>query len=62
MPKIFMKYPRGTFPADSLDLLAEGVTTHALAFEKLPNTPYVRSNVSRSIIRDIALAQIQVDR
>ena len=45
MPKIFMKYPQGTFPADSLDLLAEEVTTRALAFEKLPDTPYVRSNI-----------------
>jgi len=45
MPKIFTKYPRGTFPADSLDLLVEEVTTRALAFEKLPDTPYVRSNI-----------------
>jgi phenylpyruvate tautomerase PptA (4-oxalocrotonate tautomerase family) len=45
MPKIFMKYPRGTFPGNSLDLLADEITTHALVFEKLPDTPYVRSNI-----------------
>jgi phenylpyruvate tautomerase PptA (4-oxalocrotonate tautomerase family) len=45
MPKIFMKYPRATFPDNSLDLLAEEITTHALVFEKLPDTPYVRSNI-----------------
>jgi phenylpyruvate tautomerase PptA (4-oxalocrotonate tautomerase family) len=45
MPKIFMKYPRGTFTDNSLDLLAEEITTRALVFEKLPDTPYVRSNI-----------------
>ena len=45
MPKTFMEYPRGTFPADSLDVLAEEVTTHAPAFEKFPDTTYVRSNI-----------------
>jgi phenylpyruvate tautomerase PptA (4-oxalocrotonate tautomerase family) len=45
MPKIFINYPEGTFPENALDALAEEMTTTGLQCEKLPDTPYVRSNI-----------------
>jgi len=45
MPKIYINYPQGAFPGNAMDLLADEITTHAPGFEKLPDTPYVRSNI-----------------
>jgi len=45
MPKVFINYPKGTFSASELDALAEEITTIGLECEKLPATPYVRSNI-----------------
>ena len=45
MPKVFINYPKGTFSAHALDSLAEEITTIGLECEKLPDTPYVRSNI-----------------
>jgi phenylpyruvate tautomerase PptA (4-oxalocrotonate tautomerase family) len=45
MPKVFIHYPEGTFSADALATLAEEITTVGLECEKLPDTPYVRSNI-----------------
>jgi phenylpyruvate tautomerase PptA (4-oxalocrotonate tautomerase family) len=45
MPKIFISYPEGAFPGNAIDSLADEITTHASSFEKLPDTPYVRSNI-----------------
>ena len=45
MPKVFINYPVGTFSASALDALAEEITTVGLECEKLPDTPYVRSNI-----------------
>ena len=45
MPKVFINYPVGTFSASALDALAEEITTIGLECEKLPDTPYVRSNI-----------------
>jgi len=45
MPKVFINYPKGTFSASALDALAEEITTIGLECEKLPDTPYVRSNI-----------------
>jgi phenylpyruvate tautomerase PptA (4-oxalocrotonate tautomerase family) len=45
MPKVFINYPEGTFSADALDALAEEITAIGLECEKLPDTPYVRSNI-----------------
>jgi phenylpyruvate tautomerase PptA (4-oxalocrotonate tautomerase family) len=45
MPKVFISYPTGTFSKEALDALAEEITTAGLECEKLPDTPYVRSNV-----------------
>jgi phenylpyruvate tautomerase PptA (4-oxalocrotonate tautomerase family) len=45
MPKVFISYPAGTFSEDALDALAEEITTTGLECEKLPDTPYVRSNI-----------------
>ena len=45
MPKIFMSYPEGAFSGDAIDLLAEEITNGAPSIEKLPDTPYVRSNI-----------------
>ena len=45
MPKVFINYPEGTFSAQALDALAEEITTIGLECEKLPDTPYVRSNI-----------------
>jgi phenylpyruvate tautomerase PptA (4-oxalocrotonate tautomerase family) len=45
MPKIFINYPKGTFSDHALDALAEELTSAGLACEKLPDTPYVRSNI-----------------
>ena len=45
MPKVFINYPEGTFSEDALAALAEEITTTGLACEKLPDTPYVRSNI-----------------
>jgi phenylpyruvate tautomerase PptA (4-oxalocrotonate tautomerase family) len=45
MPKIFINYPEGTFSEHALDALAEEITTTGLECEKLPDTPYVRSNI-----------------
>lgn len=45
MPKVFINYPEGAFSEDALDALAEEITTTGLECEKLPDTPYVRSNI-----------------
>jgi phenylpyruvate tautomerase PptA (4-oxalocrotonate tautomerase family) len=45
MPKVFINYPKGTFSDPALAALAEEITTTALECEKLPDTPYVRSNI-----------------
>jgi phenylpyruvate tautomerase PptA (4-oxalocrotonate tautomerase family) len=45
MPKVFINYPEGTFTQGALDALAEEITTAGLECEKLPDTPYVRSNI-----------------
>jgi phenylpyruvate tautomerase PptA (4-oxalocrotonate tautomerase family) len=45
MPKVFINYPAGTFTEGALDALAEEITTTGLQCEKLPDTPYVRSNI-----------------
>jgi phenylpyruvate tautomerase PptA (4-oxalocrotonate tautomerase family) len=45
MPKVFIHYPKGTFSERALDALAEEITTTGLECEKLPDTPYVRSNI-----------------
>jgi phenylpyruvate tautomerase PptA (4-oxalocrotonate tautomerase family) len=45
MPKIFISYPEGTFSESALTALAEEITTTGLECEKLPDTPYVRSNI-----------------
>jgi phenylpyruvate tautomerase PptA (4-oxalocrotonate tautomerase family) len=45
MPKVFINYPNGTFSEQALSALAEEITTTGLECEKLPDTPYVRSNI-----------------
>ena len=45
MPKVFINYPEGTFSELALDALAEEITATGLECEKLPDTPYVRSNI-----------------
>ena len=45
MPKVFINYPNGTFSEQALGELAEEITTTGLECEKLPDTPYVRSNI-----------------
>jgi phenylpyruvate tautomerase PptA (4-oxalocrotonate tautomerase family) len=45
MPKIFINYPEGAFSERALAALAEEITTTGLECEKLPDTPYVRSNI-----------------
>jgi phenylpyruvate tautomerase PptA (4-oxalocrotonate tautomerase family) len=45
MPKIFINYPEGAFSENALAALAEELTTTGLECEKLPDTPYVRSNI-----------------
>jgi phenylpyruvate tautomerase PptA (4-oxalocrotonate tautomerase family) len=45
VPKVFINYPEGTFTEGALDALAEEITTAGLECEKLPDTPYVRSNI-----------------
>jgi phenylpyruvate tautomerase PptA (4-oxalocrotonate tautomerase family) len=45
MPKVFINYPEGTFSEQALAALAEEITTTGLECEKLPDTPYVRSNI-----------------
>jgi phenylpyruvate tautomerase PptA (4-oxalocrotonate tautomerase family) len=45
MPKVFLNYPNGTFSENALTALAEEITTAGLECEKLPDTPYVRSNI-----------------
>jgi phenylpyruvate tautomerase PptA (4-oxalocrotonate tautomerase family) len=45
MPKVFINYPNGTFLENALNALAEEITTAGLECEKLPDTPYVRSNI-----------------
>jgi phenylpyruvate tautomerase PptA (4-oxalocrotonate tautomerase family) len=45
MPKIFISYPEGAFPGNAIDSLADEITAHASSFERLPDTPYVRSNI-----------------
>ena len=45
MPKVFINYPEGTFSAHALEALAEDITTIGRECEKLPDTPYVRSNI-----------------
>ena len=45
MPKVFIHCPEGTFSDDALAALAEEITTTGLECERLPDTPYVRSNI-----------------
>ena len=45
MPKIYINYPEGAFTENALDSLADEITAYAPGFEKLPDTPYVRSNI-----------------
>jgi len=45
MPKIYINYPEGAFPENAIDSLADEITNYAPEFEKLPDTPYVRSNI-----------------
>jgi len=45
MPKIFMSYPEGAFTRDAIDSLADEITADAPSLEKIPDTPYVRSNI-----------------
>jgi phenylpyruvate tautomerase PptA (4-oxalocrotonate tautomerase family) len=45
MPKIYIKFPQGTFSQEAKNKLAEELTTIALRIENLPNTPFVRSTV-----------------
>jgi phenylpyruvate tautomerase PptA (4-oxalocrotonate tautomerase family) len=45
MPKIYINYPEGTFPKNAIDSLVDEITSSAPKFEKLPDTPYVRSNI-----------------
>jgi phenylpyruvate tautomerase PptA (4-oxalocrotonate tautomerase family) len=45
MPKILMSYPEGAFAEGAIDSLAEEITNGAPSIEKLPDTPYVRSNI-----------------
>ena len=45
MPKIYINYPEGAFPKNAIDSLADEITAYAPALEKLPDTPYVRSNI-----------------
>lgn len=45
MPKVFINYPEGTFSDNALAALAEEITSAGLECEKLPDTPYVRSNI-----------------
>jgi hypothetical protein len=45
MPKIYINYPQGAFPENAIDSLADEITNCAPKFEKLPDTPYVRSNI-----------------
>lgn len=43
MPLIYVNSPQGTFTDSARDLLADELTDIALACEKLPNTPFVKS-------------------
>ena len=45
MPLIYVNCPEATFSASSKDALAEELTSLALAIERLPDTPFVRSTV-----------------
>lgn len=45
MPKIFINYPKGTFSDEALDALAKDLTTTGRECEKLPDTPYILSNI-----------------
>jgi phenylpyruvate tautomerase PptA (4-oxalocrotonate tautomerase family) len=45
MPKVYINYPEGTFPGNAMDSLADEITAYAPTLEKLPDTPYVRSNI-----------------
>jgi phenylpyruvate tautomerase PptA (4-oxalocrotonate tautomerase family) len=45
MPKVFINYPKGTFSEHALAALAEEITTTGMECEKLPDTPYIRSNI-----------------
>jgi hypothetical protein len=45
MPKVFIHYPAGAFSEDGLAALAAEITSTGLKYEKLPDTPYVRSNI-----------------
>ena len=45
MPKIFISFPKGAFPENAMDSLADEITQYAPGFEKMPDTPYVRSNI-----------------
>lgn len=45
MPLIYVNCPENTFSAAAKDALAEELTSIALATERLPDTPFVRSTV-----------------
>ena len=45
MPKVFINYPEGTFSDAALHALAEELTTTGRECERLPDTPYVQSNI-----------------
>lgn len=45
MQKVFINYPEGAFSDNALAALAEEITATGLECEKLPDTPYVRSNI-----------------
>jgi phenylpyruvate tautomerase PptA (4-oxalocrotonate tautomerase family) len=45
MPLIYVSCPDATFSAAAKDALAEELTSLALAAERLPETPFVRSTV-----------------
>jgi phenylpyruvate tautomerase PptA (4-oxalocrotonate tautomerase family) len=45
MPLIYVRCPDATFSAAAKDALAEELTSLALAAERLPATPFVRSTV-----------------
>ena len=45
MPKLYINYPAGTFAENAIDSLAAEITAYAPSLEKLPDTPYVRSNI-----------------
>jgi phenylpyruvate tautomerase PptA (4-oxalocrotonate tautomerase family) len=45
MPRSTSTIQREHFPENAIDSLADEITNYAQKLEKLPNTPYVRSNI-----------------